>query len=71
MAIPHGYGHKGTGGWRRANRVGGANVNLLMSSEPDDLESLAGMSRLTAVPVRVWRVDEPALSTPPPDLSAG
>ncbi|WP_109530394.1 MULTISPECIES: molybdopterin-containing oxidoreductase family protein [Nocardia] len=71
VAIPHGYGHKGTGGWRRANRVGGANVNLLMSSEPDDLESLAGMSRLTAVPVRVWRVDEPALSTPAPDLSAG
>ncbi|WP_099037245.1 molybdopterin-containing oxidoreductase family protein [Mycobacterium neglectum] len=55
VAIPHGWGHKGTAGWRLANRAGGANVNKLMSSNPDDIESLAGMARLTGVPIRVER----------------
>jgi hypothetical protein len=55
IAVPHGRGHRGTGGWRVANRGGGANVNRLMSSSPDDLEKLAGMARLTGVPVRVER----------------
>ena len=53
VAVPHGWGHKGTGGWQVANRAGGANVNQLMSSAPEDLEKLAGMARLTGVPVRV------------------
>src|ERR1700739_865985 len=53
VAIPHGWGHRGTGGWRVANRAGGANVNQLMSSDPTDIEPLAGMARLTGVPVRV------------------
>jgi len=53
IAIPHGWGHKGTGDWRLANEAGGANVNRLMSSAPEDLEKLAGMARLTGVPVRV------------------
>jgi anaerobic selenocysteine-containing dehydrogenase len=53
IAVPHGWGHKGTGGWRRANDAGGANVNRLMSSAPEDLEKLAGMAHLTGVPVRV------------------
>ena len=53
VAIPHGWGHKGSGGWQLANRVGGANVNELMSSDPADIESLAGMSWLTGVPVQV------------------
>jgi anaerobic selenocysteine-containing dehydrogenase len=52
VAVPHGWGHKGTGGWRRANGVGGVNVNLLTSSDPDDLERLAGMAHLNGVPVR-------------------
>ena len=34
IAVPHGWGHKGTGGWKLANRAGGANVNQLMSSDP-------------------------------------
>ncbi|MCV6978753.1 molybdopterin-dependent oxidoreductase [Mycolicibacterium pulveris] len=59
VAVPHGWGHKGTAGWRLANRAGGANVNKLMSSHPDDIERLAGMARLTGVPVRVVRA-EPA-----------
>jgi anaerobic selenocysteine-containing dehydrogenase len=53
VAIPHGWGHKGTGGWQLANRAGGANVNQLMSSDPADVEALAGMSWLTGVPVQV------------------
>jgi anaerobic selenocysteine-containing dehydrogenase len=53
VAVPHGWGHKGTGGWRLANAAGGANVNRLTSSAPEDLERLAGMARLTGVPVRV------------------
>jgi anaerobic selenocysteine-containing dehydrogenase len=57
VAIPHGWGHKGTGGWQLANRAGGANVNRLTSSEPDDVESVSGMAWLTGVPVRVERID--------------
>ena len=53
IAIPHGWGHKGTGGWQLANRAGGVNVNQLMSSDPGDVEALAGMSSLTGVPVQV------------------
>jgi anaerobic selenocysteine-containing dehydrogenase len=53
IAVPHGWGHKGTGTWRLANRAGGANVNQLTSSEPEDVEQLSGMAWLTGVPVRV------------------
>jgi anaerobic selenocysteine-containing dehydrogenase len=53
VAIPHGWGHRGTGNLRVANRAAGANVNQLMSSDPADVEPLAGMARLTGVPVRV------------------
>jgi anaerobic selenocysteine-containing dehydrogenase len=53
IAVPHGWGHKGTGGWQLANRAGGVNVNQLMSSDPNDVEALAGMSWLTGVPVEV------------------
>lgn len=56
VAVPHGWGHKGTGGWRLANRAGGANVNQLTSSDPADVEALSGMAWLTGVPVRVQRV---------------
>jgi anaerobic selenocysteine-containing dehydrogenase len=55
VAIPHGWGHHG-GGWRRANRAGGANVNLLTSSDPAELETLAGMAHLNGVPIRLERV---------------
>ncbi|WP_082686607.1 molybdopterin-dependent oxidoreductase [Mycobacterium sp. IS-3022] len=55
VAVPHGWGHKGTGSWRLANRAGGANVNQLMSSDPVDVEPLSGMAWLTGVPIRVER----------------
>ncbi|UXA19633.1 molybdopterin-dependent oxidoreductase [Mycobacterium sp. SMC-4] len=53
IALPHGWGHKGTGGWQLANKAGGANVNRLTSSDPADVEPLSGMAWLTGVPVRV------------------
>ena len=39
-----------------ANRAGGANVNQLMSSAPEHVESLSGMSWLIGVPVRVDKI---------------
>jgi anaerobic selenocysteine-containing dehydrogenase len=56
VAIPHGWGHKGTGTWKVANSAGGANVNRLTSSDPADVESMSGMAWLTGVPVRVERL---------------
>jgi formate dehydrogenase len=54
VAIPHGWGHRGE--WRRATAAGGANVNVLASSAPEDLERLAGMALLNGVPVRLEAV---------------
>jgi anaerobic selenocysteine-containing dehydrogenase len=51
VAVPHGWGHRG--GWRTANQAGGANVNLLTSSDPADLETVSGMSHLNGVPIRI------------------
>jgi formate dehydrogenase len=51
VAVPHGWGHRG--GWRLANGAGGANVNVLASAAPEDLERLAGMAFLNGIPVRL------------------
>jgi anaerobic selenocysteine-containing dehydrogenase len=51
IALPHGWGHDG--GWQRANRAGGANSNLLVSTEDKGIERLAAMSVLNGIPVRV------------------
>ncbi len=69
VAVPHGWGHNG--GWRTANAAGGANVNQLASSEPEDLERLAGMAFLNGIPVKLEAVAgsgrepgaEPAITT--------
>ena len=58
VAVPHGWGH--SGGWTVANAAGGANVNQLASSDPADLERLAGMAHLNGIPVRLDAVDLPA-----------
>jgi formate dehydrogenase len=57
IAVPHGWGHR-AGGWTRAIQAGGANVNELASSAPNDLERLAGMAFLNGIPVRVEPVVE-------------
>ncbi|MDY6807722.1 MAG: molybdopterin-dependent oxidoreductase [Actinomycetota bacterium] len=74
VAIPHGWGHNGSGGWTRANSAaatdlgsGGVNVNALISSDPGDLERLAGMANMTGVPIEVSLLDTAA---PRPDASA-
>jgi len=54
VAVPHGWGHRG--GWRLAVKAGGANVNQLASSNPDDLEPLAGMAFLNGIPIRIEAV---------------
>jgi anaerobic selenocysteine-containing dehydrogenase len=51
VALPHGWGHRG--GWQTANAAGGVNSNLLASSDPEDLEPLAGMTFLNGIPVRL------------------
>jgi formate dehydrogenase len=52
IAVPHGWGHRG-GGWSTANAAGGVNVNVLASSDPEDLERLAGMAFLNGIPIRL------------------
>jgi formate dehydrogenase len=54
VALPHGWGH--AAGWSVANSIGGVNSNLLASSDPADLEPLAGMAFLNGIPVRVGAV---------------
>lgn len=58
IAVPHGWGHRG--GWKVANAAGGTNVNALASSDPADLERLAGMAHLNGIPIRVEPVGAPA-----------
>jgi formate dehydrogenase len=57
IAVPHGWGHRG--GWQVASAAGGANVNLLASSDPADLERLAGMAHLNGIAIRVEPVAAP------------
>ena len=64
IAVPHGWGHDG--GWRRANAAGGPNVNLLASSEPGDLERLAGMAHLNGIAVRMEPIGAPRRSAEAP-----
>jgi formate dehydrogenase len=54
VAVPHGWGHEG--GWLVANGAGGANINVLAGSAPEDLEPLAGMAFLNGIPVRLQAV---------------
>ena len=71
VAVPHGWGHRG--GWRLANGAGGANVNVLASGAPEDLERLAGMAFLNGIPVRLEPVAQPetAAESEPELASAG
>jgi len=55
VAVPHGWGH--AGGWETANAAGGANINVLASSDPEDLEPLAGMAHLNGIPIKIERAE--------------
>jgi formate dehydrogenase len=54
IAVPYAWGH--SGGWKRANRAGGAWSNQLASSEPGHLEALAGMTVLSGIPISIKAV---------------
>ncbi len=63
IAIPHGWGHhKGYG--TIAGESGGANVNLLASTDIDDIERVSGTSHLDGIPVRIERA-EGSTGSPP------
>ena len=51
IALPHGWGQQG--GWQTANKLNGANSNLIASDNPADTEKIAAMSVLNGIPVRV------------------
>ncbi|MDX8151814.1 molybdopterin-dependent oxidoreductase [Patulibacter brassicae] len=55
VCMPHGFGH-GTGGWQRANALGGPNVNALIATGPGSAEPLSGMTVTNGVPVRLERL---------------
>lgn len=56
VAVPHGWGHRGRGQWSIANHEGGVSINDLMSTEPENLDPLSGMSHLNGVRVRAEAV---------------
>ena len=53
IAVPHGWGHQHAEGLSVANKLSGANVNILASDGPDQLEPLSGMANLTGIPVNI------------------
>lgn len=58
VALPHGWGHTGGGGWQHANAIGGVSSNTLAGPYDGCVEPLAGMSVLNGIPVSVNRIDE-------------
>lgn len=52
VSIPHGWGH-GKGGWRHANNQPGANVNVIASDNPSDMDPVSGISTLNGIPIEI------------------
>jgi formate dehydrogenase len=67
VAIPHGCGHTGAGGWRRANAAGGVNSNALVSVADNDIEPIAAMSILSGIPVQLRLPSGSAVTGPSSD----
>jgi len=53
VALPHGWGHQHAKGLSVANKTNGVNVNILAASGQDQIDPLSGMSRLTALEVKI------------------
>jgi len=53
VAVPHGWGHQHANGLSVASQLAGANVNLLASDGPDNIEPLSGMAHLSGIPVEI------------------
>lgn len=52
VSYPHCFGHS-TGGWQRANRAGGANVNILLGHGPDVVEAVSGTTLMDGIAVEL------------------
>ncbi|NRA42275.1 MAG: molybdopterin-dependent oxidoreductase [Pseudomonadales bacterium] len=59
VSVPHGWGHQGAKGLSVASNIAGANVNILASDGPDNIESLSGMAHLTGIPVSISKASGP------------
>lgn len=53
VAIPHGWGHQQAKGMGIASKTRGVNVNLLAGSGTEEIDTLSGMSKLTALDVTI------------------
>ena len=65
VALPHGWGHSGGGGWHHANALGGVNSNTLASPYDGCVEPLAAMSVLNGIPVSVNRIGSDVIESSP------
>lgn len=52
VSYPHCFGH-GRGGWQRANRAGGANINILLGHGPDVVEAISGTTLMDGIAVEL------------------
>ena len=57
VALPHGWGHRDADGLSVASKTTGANVNLLATDGPADLEYFSGMAKLNGIWVEVKPVE--------------
>lgn len=53
VAVQHGWGHQQAKGLSVASAIAGANVNILASDGPNNVEKVSGMAHLTGIPVKV------------------
>jgi formate dehydrogenase len=53
VAVPHGWGHQHARGLSVASQLAGANVNILASDGPENIEPLSGMAHLSGIEVEV------------------
>jgi len=53
VAVPHGWGHQHAKGLSVASAISGANVNILASDGPENVEEVSGMAHLTGIPVEI------------------
>lgn len=59
VSYPHCFGH-GTGGWTRANRAGGVNINILLGHGPDVVEAVSGTTLMDGIAVELTALRAPA-----------
>jgi formate dehydrogenase len=63
VAIPHGWGHQHAKGMNIANKTKGVNVNILAGTGEESIDPLSGMSRLTAIDIKIEAASGPLANT--------